>query len=390
MFKNRYLAPYIVDDLKEKMVFLGGPRQVGKTTLAKDVISGCFAHALYFNWDKRENQRQILSGVWPAGTDLIILDELHKYPKWKSFIKGEYDTRKSGMAFLVTGSARLDTYRKGGDSLQGRYHYYRLHPFSLAELHASKPTQMAGAALEFGSSFHPVTLKELLQFGGFPEPLLRQNENTLRRWQNERVERMCQEDIRDLEPLRDIGNFRLLTTLLPDRVGSLLSLNSMREDLQVTHRSVSHWMDILEAFYYQFRIYPFTSHTIRSLKKEPKLYLWDWSEISGTGARFENLVASHLLKYVHFLKDQEGYKADLHFVRDADKREVDFLVTLSGKPWFLCEVKSENTGISQSLMYFKQRLNVPFAYQVVSKEHVDMENQDVRVISASKFLTALI
>ena len=201
---------------------------------------------------------------------------------------------------------------------------------------------------------------------------------------------MFREDIQDVEAIRDIGNMKLLGDMLPSKVGSLLSLNAIREDIEVSFRAVSRWMDILEAFYYHFRIYPFTAKKIRSLKKEPKLYLWDWSEVEDEAARFENLVASHLLKYVHFIVDYEGHKAELYFLRDVDKRETDFLVTISGKPWFAVEVKLNDAGLSPHLLYFRERLSIPFVYQVVKKDAVDRMEKGARIISAGKFLSSLI
>ena len=202
---------------------------------------------------------------------------------------------------------------------------------------------------------------------------------------------MFREDIQDMEAIRDIGNMKLLSDILPAKVGSRLSLNAIREDLGgVSHRAVTHWMDILEAFYYHFRIYPYSAKKIRSLKKEPKLYLWDWSEVEDEANRFENLMASHLLKFVHFLTDHEGYRAELFYLRDVDQREVDFLVTIDGRPWFAVEVKLNDTALSQNLLYFRDRLSIPYIYQVVKKDKVDLLEKGGRIVSAARFLAGLI
>jgi hypothetical protein len=390
MLKERYLTSPIVGDLKKKMVFIGGPRQIGKTTLAKTLIGSHFKETAYFNWDNKQQRRQLMSSQWPGGAELIILDEIHKFKGWKRFVKGQYDTLKDKFKFLVTGSARLDIYRKGGDSLQGRYHYYRLHPFSLAEVLNRKTRLEPFKEIPIGPAHPGNELAVLEKFGGFPEPLLSQEERTLRRWHNERNERLFREDIRDVEMIRDIGNMKLLGDMLPSKVGSLLSVNAIREDLEVSHRAASHWLDILESFYYHFRIYPFARGAFRSLKKEPKLYLWDWSELSNEAARFENLVASHLLKLVHWLQDHEGYKARLCFLRDSAQREVDFLVTINEKPWFAVEVKTQDEEVSPNFRYFLERLKVPFAYQVLKKRGIDKLTAGVRVISADKLLAALL
>jgi uncharacterized protein len=390
MLRNRYLTPFIADDLKEKMVFVGGPRQVGKTTLCRNFVAEKFRNYAYFNWDSRSDRNVITTSSWPGEVELIILDEIHKYRKWKGLIKGEYDKLKDSYKFLVTGSARLDLYRRGGDSLQGRYHYYRLHPFSLAELEGITYKSAIRKELPIGQKSHINTLEALENFGGFPEPFTKQNDRQLRRWHNEKIERMIREDIIDLQTLRDVGSMKLLCDMLPAKVGSLLSLNALREDLEVSHRAVSSWMDILEAFYYHFRIYPYASKRIRSLKKEPKLYLWDWSEVDDEAARFENLMASHLLKFAHFITDYEGFRAELHFLRDVDKREVDFLMTIDGKPWFAVEVKLSDSNLSPNLLYFKDRLAIPYLYQVVRKENTDRLEKGARIISAGKFLSGLI
>ena len=390
MLKNRYLTSYIIEDLKEKMVFIGGPRQVGKTTLCRNLVASNFRNHAYFNWDNRADRKAITSSSWPGDTELLIFDEIHKYRQWKGLIKGEYDKLKDMYKFLVTGSARLDLYRRGGDSLQGRYHYYRLHPFTLAEIKGLVYKSSVHRELPIGRGFHQDVLEALDAFGGFPEPFMKQNKRQLRRWHNEKIERMFREDILDVQAIRDIGNMKLLSDALPSKVGSLLSLNAIREDIEVSFRAVSHWMDILESFYYCFRIYPYAAKKIRSLKKEPKLYLWDWSEVGDEAARFENLIASHLLKYVHFITDYEGYKTDLHFLRDVDKREVDFLVTIDGKPWFAVEVKMNDIALSPHLIYFRDKLSIPFVYQVTKKDGVDKLEKQTRIISAAKFLPGLI
>jgi predicted AAA+ superfamily ATPase len=390
MLKERYLTQYILDDLKDKMVFVGGPRQVGKTTLCRNFVATHFKNPACFNWDNRADRKTIMAATWPGDAELLIFDEIHKHRQWKGLIKGEYDKHKETFRFIVTGSARLDLYRRGGDSLQGRYHYYRLHPFTLAEMEGVSDAPLVLGELTLDQDFHQDVLDTLDTFGGFPEPVTKQSMRQLRRWHNEKIERMFREDIQDIEAVRDIGNMKLLSDILPTKVGSRLSLNAIREDLEVSHRAVTHWMDILDAFYYHFRIYPYSAKKIRSLKKEPKLYLWDWSEVEDAGNRFENLMASHLLKFVHFITDHEGYRAELSYLRDVDKREVDFLVTIDGRPWFAVEVKLNDTALSPNLLYFRDRLSIPYIYQVVKKDKVDLLEKGVRVVSAGRFLAGLI
>lgn len=393
MIKSRYLESYIKEDLKEKMVFVGGPRQVGKTTMAKMIGEKNYSGFDYLNWDSREDQKKILDSRFMTDAKLIIFDEIHKYRPWKNYLKGEFDKKKERHNYLITGSARLDLYRRGGDSLMGRYHYYRLHPFSLAEV-IGKVDQKIEILKELKFINSPQKTAEIFSdlffFGGFPEPFIKKKPAVLRRFHNERVDRIIKEDIRDIEQIRDLSALQVLTTILPEKVGSLLSLNSLREDLLVAHKTISLWMDILERFYYHFRIYPFASSVFKSLRKEPKMYLWDWSQVENEAYKLENIVASHLLKFVHFLYDTEGYKAELFFLRDLEGREVDFLVTINKKPWFAVEVKSQDKTVSKNLIYFAAKLNIPYVYQVVNEQGNDYWQGDIRVISASKFLSGLV
>ena len=345
--RDRYLKSLIESDLKENMVFIGGPRQVGKTTFSLLLLGqeGDEKHPAYLNWDVPKNRPALLKGELPPNQSFIILDEIHKFVRWRNLVKGIYDSNKSSREILVTGSARLDYYRKGGDSLQGRYHYWRLHPFSLPEL--------AGTANSSDTEI-------LLRFGGFPEPFLKGDDRFWRRWQRERVQRVIYEDIRDLENVKEISLLELLAAELPNRVGSPLSIKNLKEALQVAHETVARWIEIFERLYYCFRVPPFGAPKIRAVKKEQKLYLWDWSLIPEIGPRFENMVACHLLKYCHFLEDSEGYRMELRYLRDTDKREVDFVVIRDGHPFFAVECKNSDQQLSPALMYFKERTDSLF------------------------------
>lgn len=368
------------------MVFLAGPRQVGKTHLAKSLL---LKDDLYLNWDSSADRRRILSAQWPLSPALIVLDELHKYRFWKRFIKGEFDTKGDRYHFLVTGSARLDIYRRGGDSLQGRYHHVRLHPFSFGELNGLLIKQVPFQALRFAPSWDPSCLKDLIAFGGFPEPLIGGDPDALRLWQKERVDRVIREDIRDLERVPDTSMIQVLADILPNRVAAPLSVNSLREDLEVSHKAVSHWLDILERLYVIFRIRPFHHSRLRTLRKEPKVYLWDYSLVEEAGAKLENLIASHLLKLCHYMEDTQGYRIELCYMRDVEKREVDFVVLVNRKPWFAVEVKKSDSEPWRPLRYFGERFKIPFRYQVVFEPQGEFENDGIQVISAERFLSAL-
>jgi predicted AAA+ superfamily ATPase len=389
MLRQRYLKRRVLDDLGEKMVFVGGARQVGKTTFATRIIAEAFNHPAYLTWDSRADRRRLMGEELPGDADILIFDEIHKDRRWKNLVKGLFDKHRDRLKFLVTGSRRLDVFRRGGDSLQGRYHYYRMHPFSVAELAGREKLPGPFEEIDVGRRDHEDLVDILLRFGGFPEPAVRQSEKFLRRWHVEKLERLFQEDIGQTEQIRDLGSMKLLSDMLPERAGALLSVNAIREDLEVSHRAAAHWLDVLEAFYYHFRIRPFARRAVRSLRKEPKLYLWDWSEIRDEGRRFENMVASHLLKTVHLLVDGEGHRAKLHFLRTVDGKEADFLVAVDGKPWFALEAKLSDASVSRSLLYFKRKLDIPLAYQVVAGPRIDVVKDGVRVVSAGRFLAGL-
>jgi predicted AAA+ superfamily ATPase len=348
--KDRYLKEPISLDLKEKMVFVGGPRQVGKTTLALSLLSpGAAQSSAYLNWDILEHQKRIMRNEIALSPPLIVLDEIHKFKRWRSLLKGLYDQHHETNQFLVTGSARLDYFNKGGDSLLGRYHYYRLHPFSLRELNVS-PTKSDA--------------EHLLTWGGFPEPLFAGTSKTLKRWQNERNYRVVHEDLISLQHVRELSLLDLLLEILPSKVKSPLSIKSLAEDLQVSHETTQRWLTLFDNLYISFRIPPFGDERIRAVKKEQKLYLWDWTQIEDQGARFENLVALQLLKFCHFYTDTEGERYELRYIRDTDKREVDFIVLKDKKPVMAVECKIQDKELSPHLKYFNERIKIPKLYQV--------------------------
>ena len=377
---ERYLEAPIREDLADKMVFVGGPRQVGKTTMAlrllgRDVPVRPPLPSAYINWDSLADKSVLLEGTIPAGSGLVVLDEIHKYRHWRNLMKGLYDRYHGAVAFLVTGSARLDYYARGGDSLHGRYHYYRLHPLSLAEIDPDCP---AGA------------LASLLEFGGFPEPFLRQDKRFLRRWQRERTGRVVNEDLRDLERVREISLIQLLADSLPHRVGSPLSVNAIREDLQVSHEAVCRWLAILENMYVGFSVPPYGSDRIRAIKKSRKFYLWDWSVIREEGPRFENLVACQLLKYCHLMEDREGWPMELRYLRSRDGKEVDFVVMQENRPLFAVECKSGGRSLDPSVAYFRQRLGeIPMFYQVHRGGHDLLAGPGIRIIPFTIFCREL-
>ena len=373
----RYIENHVADDVKRKMVFVGGPRQSGKTTLAKHLCSetGGKIDERYLNWDAAADREQVLMERFPSAPGILILDEIHKYSRWRQVVKGLYDKRGDDLSILVTGSARLDHYRRGGDSLQGRYYFYRLMPLSLAELDVPSPS----------------TVDDLLAYGSFPEPFSRQSEKETRRWSRDYRSRVITGDLADLENVQDVGIIERMALRLPELVGSPLSLNALREDIQVAHQTVSRWVAMLENLYMIFRIYPFGAPSIRAVKKEAKHYHLDWCQVPEPGPRFENLVACHLMKWCFFLEDTEGRDVELRYFRDVDRREVDFVVMENSRPVLFVECKQSDKTISRSLRYLKIRFPEVSALQVYRGNGPDRVDRDgIRVCPAHRFLAELV
>lgn len=362
---KRYLTPFILHDLRKKMVFLGGPRQVGKTTLCLG-LETAYPGAVYLNWDVDENKSIIRHKEWRADAPLVILDELHKYARWKQWIKGVYDSRKAHQQYVVTGSARLDVYKRGGDSLLGRYHSWRLHPFTLDEL----PTGM-----QKQDAYH-----RLLTVGGFPEPFLENNIREARRWRAERFARIVREDVRELERIQELSLLDLLIEALRERVGGLIVYASLAEDLSLSPHTIKKWTALIERMYIAFLITPYTKNIFRSVLKAPKIYFYDNADcIEDSGIRLENLVATHLLKRLHFIEEYFGYRCSLHYVRDRDGREVDFVMVIDKKVIELIEVKLSKSNPSSALKYYREKLKPKKTVQIVGELKTSFDDHGILV-----------
>lgn len=385
----------------EQMAFLSGPRQVGKTTTSKS----CYQKFSYLNYDSPVAQKLIRANnvdlISELGLDklqkeksLVIFDELHKYNKWKSFLKGFYDDHHHKTKILVTGSARLQVYKKIGDSLLGRYLDYRMHPLSLGEIIREGIRSLEDEIVlpkRSGSS----DWEQLITFGGFPDPFLTAKMPFKNRWSKQRSEILLKEDIRDITAIQDLPAIQILADILSNEVGCLVNYSKLASAINVSVDTIRRWFGVLESIYFSFTIRPYSKNIRKSLIKQPKVYLWDWSSVEDVGQKTENFIASHLLKAVHFWSDNGLGDYELFYLRDKEQREVDFLVTKNKKPWFLVEAKhGSGKTISPQLKYFQNETKANHAFQVsLTENFVDrncFEIYEPVIVPASTFLSQLV
>ena len=354
------------------MAFLIGPRQVGKTTISKHIQSQ-FKESIYLNFDSLEDRKLIMSGqnfiekilpttVLRSEKPLVIFDEIHKHPDWKNYVKGFFDLYKDFFSIIVTGSARLDVYQSGGDSLMGRYFQYHIYPLTVTEL-----TNTEVPIKEFRAP--KVTSEEdfsnLYKYGGFPDLYLNHSDQFSNLWHETRFKQLFRDDIRSLANLQEIYSLEMLAILIKEQAGQLLNYSSLAKKVGVTSQTISRWIKILDRFYYCFTLRPWHKNVSRSLVKEPKVYLWDWSVIQDEGAKIENFVALHLLKFVDFFNEQGLGRYGLFYLRNLEKQEVDFLITKDNQPYLMIESKALNKNISKSVLDFSDQLKPKFAFQSV-------------------------
>lgn len=363
----------IISDLSKKMVLLAGPRQVGKTFVAQ-LIAKAYKNPLYLNYDNLEDKQTIHNLPWFEDVDLLVLDELHKMPEWKNYLKGIYDTKPEHLSILVTGSARLDIFDKVGDSLAGRYFLHRLLPLSLSELKQLDK---------------PMDIDALMTRGGFPEPYLAENLIEASRWRMQYSNSMLSTDVFDFDVVHNFKAMRSIFDLLRRQVGSPVSYQSLARDAAVSHGTVKRYVDILEALFIVFRVTPYSKNIARSLLKEPKLYFFDTGLVNGDeGARLENLVAVSLLKHVYAKVDYLAEDYALHYLRTKDGQEVDFALVKDQVIEQIIEVKYSDQTVSKSLHTFHQKYDLP-ATQLVYRLRYDRAIDAIKVVRASHFLQNL-
>lgn len=376
---DRYLKKAITEDLNKKIVLISGPRQVGKTTLAKALLANKLdTQAPYYNFDLPKDRKLIMQDQVSFDDGPLILDELHKMKQWKRWLKGHYDTRQSSHPIVVTGSARLDTFKKVGDSMAGRYFQFRLMPLDVKEL-VHKLNMNPGEALE-----------KLLKLSGFPEPFLADSEKTYRRWQSSHLDIILRQDLPQTENLRSLSSIEVLIEMMTSRVGSVLSYSSLREDLQTDDKSVKRWLTALENNYVFFKLMPYASKIQRALSKAPKYYFFDFPRAESPGARFENLVALALYKEILYRKDVEGENYSLNYLRNTNKNEVDFLICKDKKPLMMIEAKLSENNLTNSFDTFASQLGDIPRIMVVKELHKPYRmSNGVQVVRAADWLAKL-
>ena len=372
---ERYLYEPIKKDLARKMVILTGPRQIGKTWLARELMKE-FKNPQYLNYDSFDDAKIIRARTWPIRADMLVFDEIHKMKGWKKFLKGAFDTRPARQAILVTGSARLDTFRRGGESLAGRYFHFRLNPVSVRELKGTTKPHEALALLN--------------RFGGFPEPFLSGSDEEAVRWRNRYYTDLVREDILEFSRIQEIRAIRLLLEMLRERVGSPLSYTSLAEDLQIAPNTVRKYVEILESLCIIFLVRPYHANVARAILREPKVYFYDSGYVrDDEGIRLENTCAVCLLKHVHYLQDTTGEDLALHYIRTRDGREIDFAIARNGKVDRLVEVKLSDDSLSPGLRYFLAMFPKAIAVQLVHNLRREQSIAGVDIVHASRWLSEL-
>jgi predicted AAA+ superfamily ATPase len=370
---DRVQTDLIIKDLEKKMVLLTGPRQVGKTWIAKQ-IAASRKNSVYLNYDSIEDRRIINDEAWLSQTELLILDELHKMPQWKNYLKGVYDTKPDSMKILVTGSARLEAFRQTGDSLAGRFYRHRLLPISPAEAKA------AGV---------DTPLERFLERGGFPEPFLTEDGVEADRWRMQYIDGLIRTDILDFDKIHDFRAIQMVLELLRFKVGSPVSYKSIAEDVGIAPNTVKKYIHIFESLYIVFKVTPFSKNIARSILKEPKLYFFDTGLVNGDdGTRFENVVALCLLKHVYSKVDYQGRPYSLNYLRTKDRAEVDFCIVNGSDPELMIETKLSNPNPGKAIINFNKKYNIP-GMQLVALLKREKVEKRIEIRDARTYLNSL-
>ena len=384
-----------------QMRFITGPRQVGKTTLARQKLHDEKSEALYYLWDLRSVREKYKEhelfftedALDPARKLWVCFDEIHKMPKWKNIIKGVFDETSDRYQFIVTGSAKLNIVKRAGDSLAGRYFTFHLLHLTLDEVCSASPvqTEIPELAQDFVDTAIDTTpapqeaLVQLLAYSGFPEPFLAQSHPFHNKWARDYLETVIREDIGALTRIIDREYIFDLYNLLPEMVGSPVSQSSLASHLQISPATVKNYLRRLEDFYLTFSIRPYSRNIKRSLLKSGKYYLYDWTRINNEGSRFENYVACELKSLLSLWKDASGEDFSLFYIRNKQKQETDFLIVRGGVPWLLVEAKLTDGSVDRHhFETIKALSDIPFIQVCQQPNVASMEKRNVYRISANR------
>lgn len=403
--RKSYLNLWKEQSQEKEMVFLAGPRQAGKTTLTKEIAQN-FKNNLYFNWDILSNKKVLIENPTffesinrvDASKPFIIFDEIHKYKNWKNYLKGIYDEFFKEYLFLISGSGRLNTYQKGGDSLAGRYLMFHLFPFTISELSAKK-RRFSDFIKDPISKFkinNPATTqknwKKLFELSGFPEPFTKNKKTFWTKWTKNYTNQIIREDIRDISNIKNINDVEILFSLLPSKIGSPISINNLANDIQIANKTAKDWLSLFNATYLTFQLSPWTKKISRAITKEKKIYLFNYPTIQEDGKRFENMAAVELYRIIHYWNESGYGNFKLHYIRNKEKEEVDFIISDNNTPIMLIEAKNSDTKISKSLINFQNKLNIP-AIQLVNKQNIyriqKNNTNKILVATANQWLSSL-
>ena len=374
---QRYVEQTVFKDIKKKLVILTGPRLIGKTYMSRQLMSH-YKNPLYLHWDIPEHRLRLQKQDWYDLHDFVVMDEIHKMPNWKQWLKGVTDAKAPGISLLVTGSARMETFRQAGESLAGRYYAYKMHPISVKELCTNtnkSPTE---------------ALDHLLARGGFPEPCLDDDILEVNKWRIEYSKDLLREDILEFSRLQELNTMKIFIEILRDRVGSLLSLASIARDIGCSPITLTKYLDILKALFVVFTIHPWTDNVGRSLLKTPKVYFYDQGLVKGNeGARLENAVAYMLLKHTDYIRDTQGIETGLHYLRTKDGAEIDFVISKNNQLSDLIEVKCSDNKPHNTLIHYAEKFPEAVAVQLVYNLKYPNQTRGILIEDMAKYLSEL-
>jgi len=393
------------DTWGRQMRFIAGPRQSGKTTLARIKLKTAGSQKLYYLWDLRSVRNRYKANELFFTSDSpprketkqwVCFDEIHKINGWKNILKGIFDATQENYQFIVTGSSKLDIFRKAGDSLSGRYFTFQLFPLTLKEAIGRPQIEKSECANPFDFILTQINrqakngqkaLEQLLAYSGFPEPFLASKTEFQKKWARDYLDRVITEDIGLLTRIADREKLHDLYQLLPEMIGSPVSENSLAAHLESNPVTIKNYLRKLQDFYLAFKVIPYSRNIKRALLKAAKWYLYDWTRIKNPYKRFENYIAVELNSRVSAWQDITGTEFNLAYIRDKNKQETDFVILKEREPWLMVEVKYSDMPIENHHLAVSNVLGgIPVVQVCFENNIASQEKKNAFRISASRFL----